>query len=81
MRAHITVRADEEIYRAVQPSGETTPDDRSSISLTHADDTLVLDIEADDPSAMRAAINTWLRLISVATDTSGLADEHSENTE
>lgn len=63
------IRADRSVYEALQPSTETAPDDRSSVDVAHDGDTLALEVEASDPSAMRAALNTWLRLVSVAEET------------
>ncbi|WP_292520422.1 KEOPS complex subunit Pcc1 [Methanoculleus sp.] len=43
--------------------------DRSSVRVQLAgEDTLVLDVAASDIPALRAALNTWLRLISIAIE-------------
>ena len=41
-------------------------DDRSSISANRDGPDLELHIEASDPVALRAAVNTWCSLVSVA---------------
>ena len=43
--------------------------DRSSVRVRLAgDDTLVLEVTAADIPALRAALNTWLRLITIAVE-------------
>jgi KEOPS complex subunit Pcc1 len=43
--------------------------DRSSARVRLAgDDTLVLEVTASDIPALRAALNTWLRLITIAVE-------------
>mgnify|MGYP000924409517 CR=1 FL=1 len=43
--------------------------DRSSACVRlEAEDLLVLDVAATDISALRAALNTWLRLITIAVE-------------
>ncbi|SDX58723.1 tRNA threonylcarbamoyladenosine modification (KEOPS) complex, Pcc1 subunit [Halobellus clavatus] len=41
-------------------------DDRSGAELVHEDDRVSLDVEATDLVAVRAGLNTWLRLVDVA---------------
>jgi KEOPS complex subunit Pcc1 len=48
--------------------------DRSSVRVRlEGDDTLVLDVAATDITALRAALNTWLRLINIAIEMRELA--------
>lgn len=49
-------------------------DDRSQASLTHQAASLELTIHAADLIALRAAINTWLTLVSVADRVSESGD-------
>lgn len=44
-------------------------DDRSATSLSRTDGTVVLQIQATDLVALRAAMNTWLSLVTVAERT------------
>jgi KEOPS complex subunit Pcc1 len=46
---------------------------RSRIAVRLEGDTLVLEVEADDLAALRAALNMWLRLISVAEEMQEIA--------
>jgi KEOPS complex subunit Pcc1 len=55
-----------EIYRALAPeTGEVFP--RSEVRITlDGGDLLVISVSAEDIPALRAALNLWLRLVSVA---------------
>jgi KEOPS complex subunit Pcc1 len=57
-----------EIYRVLIPeNGEINP--RSEVAVTiEGDDLLVISVGADDIPALRAALNMWLRLVSVAAE-------------
>ena len=56
------------LYRSVcQEMGDVG--DRSSVRVRLADDnTLLLEVTAADIPALRAALNTWLRLINIAIE-------------
>ncbi len=57
----------ERICRVVLPeSGDGAGSSRSSGTVALEDGALVLRVEASDVSALRAALNMWLRLIDVA---------------
>jgi len=63
------------IYRAVILENEEI-NPRSRITVRReGDETVVLEVEADDIAALRAALNMWLRLISVAAEMQDLAGE------
>lgn len=48
---------------------------RSRITVRReGDDTIVLEVEADDLAALRAALNMWLRLLSVAAEMQEIAE-------
>ena len=57
------------IFRAVCPEleGECNPRSKAEC-LLEAPDTLVLKVHAADIAALRASLNMWLRLISVAQE-------------
>jgi KEOPS complex subunit Pcc1 len=57
-----------EIHRALTPEiGEINP--RTDVRVTlEGDNLLVIAVAADDIPALRAALNMWLRLISVAAE-------------
>jgi len=54
------------VLQALKPETETSSTHRSKVHVTHEDKSLVLDFRATDTSALRAAMNSYLRLISVA---------------
>ncbi|MFW5638567.1 MAG: KEOPS complex subunit Pcc1 [Methanoculleus sp.] len=52
------------VYQEMDDAGE-----RSSVLVRFAgDDMLILEVAATDMSALRAALNTWLRLINIALE-------------
>ena len=57
-----------EIHRALTPElGEISP--RTDVRVTlEGDALLVISVAADDIPALRAALNMWLRLVSVAAE-------------
>ena len=64
----------ESIFRAVGPEMEAEVNTRSSAEcLMDGPDTLVLKVHAEDIAALRASLNMWLRLISVAEEMQDLA--------
>lgn len=54
-----------------QESGEID-DARSRTLIERTDGTLSIEIQAADIVALRAAVNTWLSLLSVAEDTAAI---------
>ena len=58
-----------EIFRAVSPetAAEVNPRSRAEC-LYEEPDTLVLKVSAADVAALRASLNMWLRLVSVAQE-------------
>jgi KEOPS complex subunit Pcc1 len=57
------------LFRAVSPEmeGECNPRSKAEC-LFESPDTLVLKVHAADIAALRASLNMWLRLISVAQE-------------
>ncbi|SDQ35348.1 KEOPS complex subunit Pcc1 [Natronobacterium texcoconense] len=49
-------------------------DDRSRTTLDRTGSTVRLEIDADDPVALRAALNTWFSLVDVAERTADVGD-------
>jgi KEOPS complex subunit Pcc1 len=64
-----------EIHRALAPEfGEISP--RSEVKVTfEAGNLLVISVAAEDIPALRAALNMWLRLVSVAGEMLGMAEQ------
>ncbi len=57
----------EQVFRSVEPEQDDMG--RSAVHLHMEDEeTLVLWVGAEDLSALRAALNTWLRLINIAKE-------------
>jgi KEOPS complex subunit Pcc1 len=57
------------IYRSLKPEIESQVTDRSSADMEIKDSSLFLTVRSDDLVAMRSTLNTWLRLIQVASET------------
>ena len=56
------------VLQALTPETETSSTSRSEVQMTVEGRGLILDFRAKDTSALRAAINSYLRLIGVAMD-------------
>ncbi|MDY6960144.1 MAG: KEOPS complex subunit Pcc1, partial [Halobacteriota archaeon] len=54
------------VYRSIACEESNTPSQRSKTNLFLSDQTLHVDITADDITMLRAALNTWLRLIKIS---------------
>jgi len=54
------------VLQALKPETETSSTHRSKVHVKTEDQSLVLNFRATDTSALRAAMNSYLRLISVA---------------
>jgi KEOPS complex subunit Pcc1 len=55
-------------YEALKPELRATPSERSRVELKTEGGLLKLFIEAEDIISLRAALNTWLRLIKIAEE-------------
>ena len=62
------------VLQALKPETESTSMNRSKLFLTTEGRSLVLDFRAKDTSALRAAINSYLRLIGVAMSLQKLSE-------
>ena len=54
------------VLGALKPETETSTTSRSKVDMKTENQTLVLEFRAKDTSALRAAMNSYLRLIVVA---------------
>ncbi len=54
------------VLQALKPETETSSTPRSKVDLKTEDQSLILEFRAKDTSALRAATNSYLRLIGVA---------------
>ena len=62
------------ILQALKPETETSSTSRSKVDIFPEGKTLVLDFRAKDTSALRAAINSYLRLIGMAMTLQNLTE-------
>lgn len=63
----------ERIYESVVPESEDMGRSFASVELT-GEYSLKLSVQAVDISALRAALNTWLRLINIADEMQEVVD-------
>jgi tRNA threonylcarbamoyladenosine modification (KEOPS) complex Pcc1 subunit len=63
------------ILQALKPETKTSSTHRSKVIMKAEGQDLVLDFMARDTSALRAAINSYLRLIGVAMDLQKFTDQ------
>jgi KEOPS complex subunit Pcc1 len=56
------------VYESLKPELHASPSERSTIDLRLDDGVLTMLIKAEDIVSMRAAINTWLRLVKIAEE-------------
>ncbi|OPY52469.1 MAG: Transcription factor Pcc1 [Methanosaeta sp. PtaU1.Bin060] len=53
------------VYRALAPERDDEVH-RSGIDLSLSEGSIGLKIHGDDPASLRAALNTWIRLVKIA---------------
>ena len=58
----------EKIYEVLLPETGSDPGEKSFVVLEKEGARLILKIQAEDVSAMRASVNMWIRLISVSSE-------------
>ena len=62
------------VLGALKPETETSSTSRSNVDMKTEGQTLILDFRATDTSALRAALNSYLRLIGVAMNIQKLTE-------
>ncbi|HDI10214.1 MAG TPA: hypothetical protein ENF65_00540 [Euryarchaeota archaeon] len=56
------------IYKAILPEVKSTPYKRGRVSLKVVGESLVIDVQAEDTSALRATLNSYLRWVIVSLE-------------
>jgi tRNA threonylcarbamoyladenosine modification (KEOPS) complex Pcc1 subunit len=62
------------VLGALKPETETSSTSRSNVDMNTEGQMLILDFRATDTSALRAAMNSYLRLIGVAMNIQKLTE-------
>jgi len=62
------------VLQALRPETETSSTPRSKVHMTTEQQRLILEFKAKDTSALRAAMNSYLRLIGVAMNLQKLTE-------
>ncbi len=75
MKSHVVVRLNfpserrlEIVLSALRPETKTPPSFRSRVKVEGVGTTLTLSFEASDTSALRAAVNSYLRWVNLVND-------------
>ena len=63
------------VLSALKPETETSSTPRSKVNIKSEDQSLILEFRARDTSALRAAMNSYLRLIGVAMNLQKFTEE------
>ncbi|MGZ4907038.1 MAG: KEOPS complex subunit Pcc1 [Halobacteriota archaeon] len=64
------------IFSAIAPELDAAvAGSRSTLSIRTTGETIIIEIESDDLASLRAATNSWLRLVMVATEIDAVATE------
>jgi KEOPS complex subunit Pcc1 len=74
MRAEFIFEMDEELARIICKSLKTEDGDKSRAKIYLERGKLVLTLEADDLTALRATVNAWLRLVNVCKEVIGVLE-------
>jgi KEOPS complex subunit Pcc1 len=56
------------VYESLGPELQEIPSERSKVNFELSGDVLKMFVAAEDIVSMRAAVNTWLRLIRISED-------------
>lgn len=65
------------VERALRPEVGDIDGDRTSVALAREDDRLEVAVRATDLTALRAGLNTWLGLVTVAERAGGASEAAS----
>ncbi len=72
----VEVANTDSVFSAIAPELQAAIDgSRSSLSVSKTSDAIIIQIESGDLASLRAATNSWLRLVMVATDIEALITE------
>ena len=78
---YATERRARTVADSVRVETDEVPDDRSRARVNREGRVVGVDVAAADLVALRAGANTWLRLVGVAEDVAGAADDRGRSTE
>ncbi len=64
------------VFEAIAPEVDASiAGSRSSLSVSKTEDSIVIQVESTDLASLRAATNSWLRLVMVATEIDAILTE------
>ena len=62
------------VYESILLEFQTSPDYRSSMTLKLVDNTILINIDADDATSFRASINSAIKLIRLSVEINELSN-------
>ena len=62
------------VERAIQPEAGDIAGERTEVDLSREDETVEVRVTAADLTALRAGLNTWFSLVTVAERAGGVAE-------
>ncbi|MHC1571108.1 MAG: KEOPS complex subunit Pcc1 [Methermicoccaceae archaeon] len=65
----------EQVYHALKVESCSVPTDRGTVAISLEEDVLMVEVETEDVSSLRASLNTWLRLVNEAIEVAHLLSE------
>jgi len=74
-----TIEDAQRVDRSIRIEVDELDDDRSTVAVDREAAELAVEVTAADLVALRAAINSWLRYVSVAEQVAGCASTASRN--
>jgi len=64
------------VFSAIAPELEVRiAGSRSYLAISNTEETIIVEVESEDLVSLRAATNSWLRLVMVATEIDAIAAE------
>ncbi len=64
------------VFSALAPELEACiAGSRSSLAISNTEETIIVEVQSEDLVSLRAAANSWLRLVMVATEIDAIAAE------
>lgn len=68
LKIEIPTNQPKTIYESIKPELKSSPSKKSKINLKKQKNSITLSIQSRDVSSFRAAMNSWLRWIQVAEE-------------
>ena len=74
-----SVAAARQVTAAIEPEVGEIASERSTVELARDGAMLTISLQASDPVALRAGLNTWLGFVEVSEDVTSVAERFEQN--